>query len=271
MLELGLIITAIISSLLLFRGFYDTRKYKNKSLLGQLVDTHPVFSCMYIMLATPITIALVCLTAPSPPLDIIEKDLKKVPTYSVVLEDLKKENLNYYEKYTIIIPSKSEKEMQVIDRGWTRSTMSSFEQVLPFLGMTVLTCKNGNTRYVANPPGYEYVGNNSFGHWENITTISPYWVWSAGSSLWGTRYKSTIVPWKNYKKYVQQQSIQRPYFGEKNEFGTQGSLTTQTHSSFYMRKNSVALKNKAHFSPIGHNRIGRSCVALRARSSRGGK
>jgi hypothetical protein len=203
-------------------------------------------------------------------LDKVRTKFQKVPTYSVVLEDMKEEGnffKEYYEKFKVIGPATADKDVQTWNSDWIETSEDEFERLLPFLGMTVFSKIDGNATDEAGPPGYEYVGNERYGHWGP----GGYWMWFGNGAFWGNNYRTGTVTRKDKQDYSSARGSGKPYFGRGKEYGTQGKFTKAEKPSFYTRNNAKKIASRAKFSDKVQHRIGRTSVAVRSRSGGVGK
>lgn len=216
-------------------------------------------------------IVLTCFTDnDTSPLNKIIQDHKHTLNFSAVLTDQKEINGQFFQKFSVIKVHSGRKAPQVHTQEWMEASKKEFDALLPFLGMTVLTKIHGTVKYAANPPGYEYVDNSGFGHWDHLH-LANNWVWYPEYAIWSKTFATEPYTRKSYEAYLDKKRRHQPYFGQQNQFGTRGIAAKKQHPSFYCRHNAAKLiANASHFHPT-HNRIGRSSVHLRSRSGGFGK
>ena len=119
---------------------------------------------------------------PPDPIAKINSLLQGVPTYSIVLDDMKEEGnffKHYYHKYKVITPEEQRSS------DWMEVPGGLFEDYLPFLGMTVYVKKDGQGQDQAGPPGYEYVGDDRYGSWHRDSSGGSFWVFYGQYRLLG--------------------------------------------------------------------------------------
>ena len=108
-----------------------------------------------------------CSSGPKqPPIDKLKLNLKDVPTYSIILEDMKEEGNfkdHYFHKYRIVMPEKSEAGTT----DWLEVSSDYYQTNQPFLGMTLAVKKDGQMSSSVSPAGYQYVGDAKYGQWRN--------------------------------------------------------------------------------------------------------
>ena len=206
----------------------------------------------------------------SPPsaLDNIRQTLKGVPTYSIVLDDMKKEgNIfeEYYHKYKIIT------EDGTRATAWTPVSKKAYDLHLSLLGMTIWTKQDGKESYAPGPPGYEYVDNPRYGRWNSDSSGNSFWVFYGQYRLLGDLLGRGSIYRNQYSSYRSNMAGGRPYYGKNREYGTSGSLTQRQKPNFYKRRVARASASKSSFSQKVNNRIGRTRSGFAGRSGRGGK
>ncbi len=205
---------------------------------------------------------------PRSPMDEIREALRGVPTYSVILEDMKEEGdffNTYYHKYRILMEDKTTRT------DWWEVPKEYYERYLPFLGMTIWAKKNGKEGESIGPPGYEYVGDKRYGRWETGSSGQSFWVFYGQYRLLSDLLGGGRIFRGDYDRYTNYRSRGRPYYGPRNEYGTNGSVTKRQKPNFYSRRMSRERLKKASFSDRVNKRIGRTRVAARGRGGRAGK
>jgi hypothetical protein len=205
---------------------------------------------------------------PKPPLDEIRAALKGVPTYSVILDDMKKEgnfSKSYYHKYRIITDDKT------TETGWLEVPEDCYRRNEPFLGMTIWVKKDGKESEAIGPPGYEYVGNPRYGRWNTDSSGHSFWAFYGQYMFISALLGPGPIYRNHYTTYNTSRSQGRPYYGSKNEYGTNGSLTKRQKPNFYSRRMAKVRSKQASFSDRVNQRIGRTRTSTRGRSGSWGK
>jgi hypothetical protein len=226
----------------------------------------PFFSTVAVVLA--VLIVSGCGGAPPSPLDEIGKALGDVPTYSVVLDDMKEEgsfSKSYYHKYRVVTEDGSR------DTDWLVVSKEDYQRYLPFLGMTVYAKKDGKVSETAGPPGYEYVGDPRYGKWQSDSSGRSFWVFYGQYRLLSDLLSPRPIYRNDYRTYTGYRSQGRPYYGPNKEYGTSGSYTKQKKPNFYSRRMSREATKKASFSNRVNKRVGRTRSSYRGRGGRAGK
>ncbi|MBU2549970.1 MAG: hypothetical protein KKB20_16280 [Proteobacteria bacterium] len=219
---------------------------------------------LFLALLLVVGLVFVGCGGPPNPLTEIEKTLQGVPDFSVILSDMKVEGnffKTYYHKYEIVLPEKKALP------DWVEVPEEFFQQYLPFLGMTILTKKEGKIAGKVGPPGYDYVGDKRYGEWRRDSSGGSFWVFYGqyrllSDLLHGPVYRSS------YNNYY---TNNRPYYGPNKEYGTTGTLTKSQRPDFYSRRMSKELTQKSSFSQRVNQRIGRTSTSVRSRSGSVGK
>ncbi len=204
----------------------------------------------------------------SDPLTKISSTLKNVPTYSIVLDDMKEEGnffKTYFHKYRVITPEKT------TTTDWQEVPKDFFEEHLPFLGMTIFIKKDGKETAEAGPPGYEYVGDKRYGNWQRDSSGNSFWVFYGQYAMLSHLLGGGPIYRNNYNTYSTYRSQGRPYYGPNRQYGTNGSYTKSQKPNFYSRRMSSSSKSKTAFSDKVNSRVGRSSKSIRSRSGGTGK
>ena len=209
-----------------------------------------------------------CSSGPKNPLDEIRNALKGVPTYSVILEDMRETGnifTTYQHKYTIVM------EDQKTQTDWADVSKKVYDRYGPFLGMTILSKQDGKEGGSAGPPGYEYVGNPKYGSWQSHASGGSFWVFYGQYRLLSDLLGGRSIFRRDYDRYEESRGRGTPYYGPNKEYGTNGSWTRQKKPNFYSRQMSRQLNKKSTFSNKVQNRIGRTRTPVRSRGVRVGK
>lgn len=204
------------------------------------------------------------------PLKDIEKSLGNVPTYSVVLADMKEEGnfiKEYSHKYRIIQPD------MAWDKGWFTVPENFYRANENFLGMAIAGKNNGNVIEAAAPLLYQYVGNPQYGQWRSDGRGGELWAFNRGTPLFDELDIDVHLPVskKHYRQYKDSLSKKMPFYGARNQYGTKGTFTQKTKPNFFERKMAQQKVQKASFSQKVSSRIGRSKTSFRGRSGSSGK
>jgi hypothetical protein len=205
---------------------------------------------------------------PRAPLEEIRETLAGVPTFSVILDDMKEEGnffKTYYHKYAIV----TEEDRTTTE--WLEVPKDTFQKYLPFLRMTIWVKKDGKGSGNIGPPGYEYVGNSWYGRWHTDASGRSFWVFYGQYRLFSDLLGPGPIYRNHYTTYTNYRSQQRPYYGPNREYGTNGSLTRRQKPNFYSRRMSGLQTQKASFASKVNKRIGRTKTSVRGRSTRVGK
>lgn len=204
---------------------------------------------------------------PRPPLEEIRKDLKGLPNYSVILDDMKEEGTffkDYFHKYRIVTAEKT------VSMDWRKVPEDYFRRYLPFLGMTIWVKKDGKEGGSVGPPGYEYVGDKRYGKWNTDSSGRSFWVFYGQYRLFSDLLGGGPLYRRHYNSYDNYRRNNRPYYGPNKEYGTNGSVTKRQKPNFYARRMSAERARKSSFSQRVKQRTGRTRTTFRGRSSYGG-
>jgi hypothetical protein len=218
-----------------------------------------------------------CGGTPSP-LQKINQALKDIPTYSVILEDMKEEGdffPEYFHKYKIVIPDSEspEKAPRIASTDWMPVSADFYLARKPFLGMTIFVKKDGKAGGVAAPPGYAYVGDQRYGRWRTDSSGRSFWEFFGMYALMSHLLGPRPIYRGDYDRYRSYRGRRRPYFGSagpgrSQPYGTAGSYTKTSRPTFYQRR---MARSRSSFSSKFRNRVGRTRTGFRSRGGGWGK
>ncbi|MDM8515295.1 hypothetical protein QUF76_03790, partial [Desulfobacterales bacterium HSG16] len=201
----------------------------------------------------------------------IKKNLSNVPSYSILLEDMKQKGnffKDYFHKYRVV----QENDSNVT--GWMEVSKDFYRQNENFLGMVLAGRVDGKDIATAAPPGYQYLGNPTYGRWVSDGRGGSFWEFYGKYSLmrdcFGGWYGPSISR-GSYKKYRGYHSRKKPYFGLNNKYGSSGSIVKKTRPDFFRRSQVTSASKKSSFSDKVSKRIGRKRTSMRSRSGGKGK
>jgi len=204
------------------------------------------------------------------PLEKIKVSLKNAPDYSIILEDMKQEGNfipGYFHKYRVIQGDQQNKT------GWMKVSEKNYRLNESFLGMTLVAKKDGEAISGAAPPGYQYVGDQRYGRWQNDHRGGTFWEFYGKYALFSALLGGIHRPIyrSNYDFYKQSQRRNVPYFGRNNEYGTNGSFTKKNRPDFYSRYSKREQMKKTSFKDKVTKRVGRTRTGYRSRAGGFGK
>ncbi len=197
----------------------------------------------------------------------MQRSLSSAPDYTIILEDMRAEEglfPKYYHRYRVV---QGEKQ---VETNWVDVQEEIYRKYEPFLGMALASKTESEVTNSPHPPGYNYVGNPTYGHWGG----GGFWVWygqySMMRSLMGGGMGRQIYrnEWDDYRSH---RTSQRPYYGKNKDFGTNGSLTKQSKPAFYQRRQRSLARQRSGFGQRVNNRIGRSRTGFGSRGGGFGK
>ncbi len=202
------------------------------------------------------------------PIDLIKKDLRNVPSYSVILEDMDAKGTffkSYYQKYRIV------GETQAWTTGWMKVPKDYYQRNENFLGMTLLSKKKGQYNTAVGPAGYNYVGNERYGQWQRGSGGNSFWEFYGKYALISHMLGGSRIYRTDYNTYRDYRRQGRPYYGRNKQYGTSGRLTKVQKPNFYSRRAAKVRASKTSFSQRVNQRTGRARSGYRSRSYSGGK
>ncbi|MFP5385827.1 MAG: hypothetical protein ACLGHN_07085 [Bacteriovoracia bacterium] len=158
--------------------------------------------------------------------------LIQAPMATVILVDTHATGFlikTYYQKYRVISGYENVEELIV------RTSKEFARKNLPHIGLSIYRRTDNKEEFVPAPPGSLYLGNNEFGEWKNMKNGEKIWKFKKSFKNfprylgWGD-YTPDENFYKDMKMHV---SMNKPYFGPKNEFGPQGEITRENFPHFF--------------------------------------
>jgi hypothetical protein len=206
------------------------------------------------------------------PLDILKGNLKDVPAYSIILDDMKKEGAffpSYYHKYKIVQDS----EERITD--WEEVSEQFYKRYQNFLGMTLVAKTKDGLDTTPSPPGYDHIGDPRYGQWRKDNNGNSFWEFygkyalfrdalSAVGGLMGRN--SGRIYRDDYDDYRRYEERGRPYYGPRHEYGTQGTYTKKSNPGFFERRKEKIKQRNADFKARARSRMGRTRSTYSSRS-----
>ncbi|MEE8399224.1 MAG: hypothetical protein V3S89_09480 [Desulfobacterales bacterium] len=230
------------------------------------------FSATHLFLAIAIVLMLTACGPGTPPIEKLKQNLKDVPTYSIILADMKEEgnfSSQYFHKYRVILPESSEDGTT----DWWKVPKDYYKLNEALLGMALAVKKDGSFSSSAAPPGYQYVGDAKYGQWRSDSRGGSFWEfygkYALFSSLVGGRGRPIYR--SDYDTYRQHRSRNTPYFGSNKQYGTSGSYTKQAKPNFYSRRATREKMKRTSFKNRVAKRTGRTRTGYRSRAGGFGK
>jgi len=235
-----------------------------------IIDSFPATSLQYrFFFGAVMVLALFlwgCGSGPEDPLETIKQSMEDESTYSVVLNDMREEGAifkDFYHKYLVVLPDKS------VETDWFKVDENYYNQNREFLGMALLTKKEGEVNTTPSPPGYDFVGDSKYGRWQEDNSGNSFWEfygkYALISSLFGGWYRPVYM--NDYQGYQRHRAQNRPFFGKNKEFGSTGKIAKKKRPGFYSQR----MAKKSSFANKLKKRIGRSKTGFRSRSGGFGK
>lgn len=211
------------------------------------------------------------------PVDELKAYYKDIPTYSIVLDDMKTEGAfvdSYFHKYRVVMPLQAEgakpeqTEMKSFTTEWEEVPEGLYKKYQNLLGMTVYSKADGKESTTAGPPGYEYVGNKQYGQWRTDSSGNSFWVFYGQYRLLSDLLGGGRVYRGHYDDYRRDWGQGRTYYGpKKGTYGTNGTVTKKQKPNFYERR----MARQSSFGDKVSSRAGRTKTGYRSRSGGVGK
>lgn len=229
-----------------------------------------------------ITLLLVSCGGSGSPLAELKKELNQYPEYSVVLEDMKEEGnffKDYYHKYKVVygepVSGQDSLVYQTYFTDWYKVPRRVYQDYWNYLGMVVLAKgADGKITDTPFPPGYQYVGNPRYGRWREDNSGNRFWEFYGKFAFMNAMFNMFRGPvyYNDWDEWGRYRRSNRPYFGSKGQFGTNGSYTQKTYKNFFERRKQKEALRKASFQNKVKNRVRRSNMSsFRSRSGGFGK
>ncbi|MDY0362454.1 MAG: hypothetical protein RBR08_13455 [Desulforegulaceae bacterium] len=224
-----------------------------------------------IVLLTALSFTFISCGTPSSPIDRLKSSLKDVPTYSILLEDMKEDGFispSYYHKYRVVTPD------DAYVTPWLKVSEKYFRLNSGFLGMSLVDKKDGKIEANPSPPGYQYVGDPQYGQWRTDSSGNSFWEfygkYALFSHLMGGWYRPVYRnDYDNYRSYSGRNMV---YYGKNNTYGTSGSLSRQNNPSFFERRKAREAGFKQKFQSNLNKKVGRTKTGtFRGKAGRVGK
>lgn len=204
------------------------------------------------------------------PITAIKKSLNNIPSYSIILEDMKeKGNIfkNYSHKYRVVKPDKAN------ITKWKEVPENYYKANETFLGMSLATKKDGKIISSVAPPGYAYVGDSNYGRWKQDSSGGSFWEfygkYALLSSLLGSWHSPIYM--NDFDDFRRHRKRKVPYFGRHKQYGTYGSIVKKSKPNFYARHTAKQRIKKTSFKNKVASKIGRTKTSFRGRSGSSGK
>ncbi|MEE2671001.1 MAG: hypothetical protein VYA54_04790 [Bdellovibrionota bacterium] len=175
----------------------------------------------------------------------IESLVKGAPV-SVIFTDIHSTGFlikTYYHKYKIVYGYQSYEELIV------KTSELYSEKQKQYLGMSVFRRnRNGEPSFTPLPPGSVFIGDKNLGKWIKHPSGERRW------QFFGA-YKNLVryLGWEDFSPSVKlKNKIQihleqgKPFFGENQEFGLDGTITRKVFSSYFERSKQPQFSTKKY-------------------------
>lgn len=205
------------------------------------------------------------------PIERLAARFGNVPEYSIILEDMTTKGslfAQFYHKYRVTIGEK------IYYTDWEKVSESFYRQNQNYLGMSLISkTADGYVTQTPSPPGYQYVGNSRYGEWQNDSSGRSFWAFYGQYMFMSQMFNVFSRPMyrNDYNSYTQYRDSGRPYYGSKNQYGTNGTVTRKTNKNFFQRKMARQKMKKTSFGNKVKQRIQRSQNTFHSRGGGFGK
>ncbi len=188
----------------------------------------------------PVLLAAAC--QPRDPVLQLQKKLDRFPEYAIILNDMRHEGnffTDYFHQYKVIVnENKDVAAHEQVLSDWQRVSTGFYRKHANNLGM-VLAAKTvgGEKSNIPQPPGYQYIGNQQYGRWVERDGTS-FWEFYGKYALISSVFSMMHSPFyrHDYHVFRDRQRRNLPYYGKRNEFGSNGAETRKRHANFFQRR-----------------------------------
>lgn len=158
--------------------------------------------------------------------------LVKSPFATVILVDTHATGFlikTYYQKYRLISGYDTVEELIV------RTSKEFAKRNLPHIGLSVYRRFDDQEEFVPLPPGSLYINNREFGEWKPNKKGIVKWRFNKSFKNfprylgWG-KWRPDETFYQSMKSHV---TLNKPFYGLKNEFGPSGKVTRQNFPHFF--------------------------------------
>jgi len=189
------------------------------------------------------------------PVEEMQKTLASAPDYTIILEDMNEEGsyfTKFYHRYRIV---QGEREIKT---DWVEVSEDVYRKYEAFLGMSLVSKTEADGVSTSpHPPGYQHVGNPTYGHWGGGGFWVFYGQYAMMQNMMGYGMGRRIYR-NEYNDYRNVRSQGRPYYGKDRDYGTNGKLTKQAKPNFYQRRQRSLQRRQSSFRQKAQSRLGRS-------------
>jgi hypothetical protein len=206
------------------------------------------------------------------PVQGLQKEMINEPEYAILLNDMREEGNffpSYFHQYRVDMGENSD------IRSYQMVTEDYYKRYEPYLGM-VLASKtpDGKLSNTPFPNGYQHVGNSNYGRWRQDSSGGSFWEFYGKYAL-----MSNLMGWaggglyrRDYNTYSNYRQNNKPYYGPKNSYGTNGTITQKQKPNFYARRKARKASSTSSFDKkVQKRKIGRSKNSFRSRGFSFGK
>lgn len=177
------------------------------------------------------------------PVDELIVAYSEVDNYSIILHDMEVDGTffkTYKHKYEVI--KNNEEGLPVSSIGpWKEVDEKYFKANENNLGMTLCYKKDGELEKQVSPPGYQYVGDQRYGHWQTHNGNS-FWAFYGQYMFMSQMFRMVNRPVyrREYDEYRGGYYGSRGYYGPKTagsrKYGTNSKGTQKERPNFYQRR-----------------------------------
>lgn len=200
----------------------------------------------------------------------LTRDLNRYPEFLLIVEDLRVEE-GFFPDYFLRFKTLTASGQRMAGRDtliyqerttdWHEVSEDVFGRYEHYVGMVVASKgKDGRHTDVrqAHPPGYQYVGNPSYGFWGG----GGFWQFYGQYALMRDLMGGWRVNRDDYRDYRRNYERGRPYHGPvqrgRPAFGSRGTVTEKTKPGFYQRNRQRLRSGRYGFANKAQSRMVRT-------------
>ena len=162
----------------------------------------------------------------------LQQRLATYPEYALTLVDMRIKG-NFFKtaqhKYRVNFRPTPDAQPEEITLEWQDVPLDYYHKHRQNLGMTLISKTKDGESKVAQPEGYQHIGDERYGRWVSRGGLS-FW------EFYGMyAFASMLIPRHDHNRYLESRSRAQSYYGN-NKFGSNGTTTRKRHPNFYRRK-----------------------------------
>ncbi|WP_027192780.1 hypothetical protein [Megalodesulfovibrio gigas] len=193
----------------------------------------------------------------------VEQALAGTPAYSIILADARQSG-TFFSSYALQYAIERGGALSLTD--WFEVDKAEYDKFAPLKGMTLLSYADGVRNATAAPPGFQHVGDPSYGSWQRDSSGNSFWQFYGQyrllSDLMGLVMGGTLSQgdWDGARRT-----------GKLPPRPPSTSRPSPQRDDFFNRRMKQEAAKDTKFSNKVEQRLGRSTVGTRSRGASPGK